>query len=429
MTDTPETPQPAEGAPLVAAAVGGSETADLAFVDVIAPLIRDAKEEHFSQRPAGREYVARWFRERIAETMLRELRDDTVYERIARELERVHEEALPALIETFVPEALREKLACHIERGAPHDDALNLIRIARAGTESDADPVRRFEAKRDLALAYNFLLLVTDLEYGGARHLQFWVQNEKTETDKRQLVKFLRRAGVIVGPTAPSPLYVTLDESSEHRCAGIEYDFSGARCVFAPLTEAEKPTARKLPKHEHVWLRTSHGLLPAFLVVRRKGVIQTIAKMLVSGLSDPRSVPDRRGIRLAYRTTDELKIGSAFVLRELGYAGGLKHHVVAEDPTANPHAAQNLVLVKGQIHFRGQTIEVQHMLAAQHVDLMLSTGTENATRYHRRMYTDPRGIFMQLFPPAHYGVDWQNPELQAEMDQLVNVNTLASFPK
>lgn len=431
MSDTPETAPPSvEVLPPDAGASGVKEPeAELGFVDIVAPLIRGAKPEFFEQRAAGREYVAQWFRERLEETILRDFEDDTVYRRIAAELKRVHDEALPGLIENFVPDDLRANLACRIKPGNEHDDALNLISTAQALQGSGADRVSRFEAERDLALAYNFLLLVTDLEYGGARHLQAWNQTKKTRSDERRLVKFLRRAGVIVGPTAPSPLYVTLDEAAEFRCAGIEHDFSGARCVFAPPAAAEKPTLRILPKHEHVWLQTPQGLIPAFLIVRRKGVIQTIAKMLVSSMSDPRSVPDRRGIRFAYRSAEELKIGGDFVLRQLGYAGGLKKHVAAEDPIANPHAAKNLVLVKGQVHYRSQNIEVQHMLATQHVDLVLSTGPENATRYHRRMYTDPRGILMQLFPPIHYGVDWQSPELQAKMDDLVNANTLASFPK
>lgn len=431
MSNTPETAPPsAEVLPPDAGASGVKEPeTELGFVDVVAPLIRGVKQEFFEQRAAGREYVARWFRERLEETILRDFEDETVYRRIAAELKRVHDEALPGLIENFVPDDLRANLACRIQPGNEHDDALTLIRTAQVGQGSSVDRVSRFEAERDLALAYNFLLLVTDLEYGGARHLQAWDQTEKTKTDQRRLVKFLRRAGVIVGPTTPSPLYVTLDEASEFRCAGIEHDFSGARCVFAPLAAAEKPALRKLPRHEHVWLRTPQGLIPAFLIVRRKGVIQTIAKMLVSGMSDPRSVPDRRGIRFAYRSTEELKAGSTFVLRQLGYAGGLKKHVAAEDPTANPHAATNLLLVKGQVHHRSQNIEVQHMLATQHVDLMLSTGPENATRYHRRMYTDPHGIFMQLFPPAHYGVDWQDVAVQKKMDHYVNERTMASFPK
>lgn len=423
MPDQSQPPAEAPGAP--GADAPGSQPSAVQSVRLIAAvssLVSGATPELFTNHASGRRYIAEWLKPRLE--FVTDFRETTVYRRYGHELWRIHHEALPALMKTFLPKDLQQKVSCrHHRKKQGGSDPLTLLSIARNGG-GNGDQVKRFEAMRDLALGYYFLWLVTEAEYRSAMSRQYWKEHVKTRGDRARFLEYLRGAGVVVGEARRVALHTTHEPEPPYRCVGITCRDDTAETVFVETPSGEVCT-HMVPGQELVTLATPDGSLPALYIVRRKGVIQTIAKMLLLGIANPRNVPDRRGIRFAYRSLDELKRGSAWISERVGLAIGRKAHVVEGDPEVNPYAAPNLIVLKDSATYLDLEIEIQNFLAVQHVDLLRSFGPENSLRYHRRQYTDPKGIFPQLYPPDHYGVDWQDDMVQHEMDRRI----IASIPK
>lgn len=362
----------------------------------------------------ARERVARWLSSRHA---IGGFRPETVYGRFAFELRRVRKEIIPGVLHRFVPREHHARLALLGPRTNDRaHDPLALIRAAHPA-HGGAAARWRFEAQRDLALAYLSLWLVTDAELTGSIDRERWDQERKTDRDRSLFLLHLRKQGVICGDTRTSQLRICQDPAPPHRCTGI--DLPGKK----PFLERKngKGITRKTRSVDVLTLALEQK--PTVLLIpRRKGILQTMVKMLLLRLDTPLHVPDRRGVRFLYRTEQELEAGSDFIGRKICLGLSHKSHLAAEDAPVNPYAAPNLRIVKDSAAFYDRTLEVQHLLGSQHMDILYSMGPENFLLYHRRQYTAPDGLLMELFPPAQYGVDWQRPEVQLRMDDHIRTS-------
>lgn len=366
-------------------------------------------------RPAeARERVAAWLTTRHA---VFGFQPETVYKRFAYELTRVRYELLPTCVRRFVPQGLERGLALkpRVVRAENVIDPLAVLHEAYA--DANAYPGRRrFEAERDLALAYLALWLVTDAELTGVKDRQRWREDRKSAKDRNMFMDHLRRAGVLAGPTNSVKPIVTLDRAPPHRCLTMTVRGHREFVCGDPTSPGIHP---KVSDVDLIGLDTSDGRIPAFFLPRRKGILQTIAKMLLARLDTPLSVPDRRGVRFAYRNEEELQAGAAFVGRKVCLGLVRKTHLENEAAPVNPYAAPNLLIIKDSAAFHDSTIEVQHLLARQHIDVQYSRGPEHYLLYHRRQYTAPDGLFTELFPTVIYRTDWLLPYAQLQMDEHI----------
>ena len=415
MSNPTQPESPAAPLPPDALASGGKgQHEPVRLVAAVSGLIASAQEIPAGEKSDLRRLVHQWLEPRFEV-----LTPEGAFSRLAHEIWRIRARAIPTLVRTFVPDELQQNLLPIGTRGTHRE--INPVTLLSAGLGGNGDHEtkrRRFEAQRELALGYYSLWLVTDAEYRGTRDTRRIDQSEKSESDRDRFIAFLRHEGVIAAHQSDVLIRTAHDTEPPYRCTGIAIA-GQAEPFVVPAPGADSWRLNKLPKQDLVTMPTPDGDIKAFLTVRRKGIMQTIAKMLLLGISNPRHVPDRRGIRFAYRDLDELRRGSQFVSERIGLALARKEHMQAADPEFNPYAAPNLVLVKDTATYMDREIEIQNFLATQHVDLMTSHGPENSTRYHRRQYTDPKGILPQLFPPDLYGIDWQDELVQLEMDRHI----------
>lgn len=369
-------------------------------------------------RPSeARERVAEWLTSRHA---VLGFRPETVYRRFAFELTRVRYDLVPVCVERFVPRGVERGLAPKPVRMARDQRLIDPLLVLDQARGKDAGDARtRFEAERDLALAYLSLWLVTDAELTGEKDRLRWRQERKTAKDRNMFLAHLRREGVLTGQTRTVRPIVTFDERPPHRCTSITLPGEGTFVAGS----AGSNIHHRLTPVDLVRLDVPGGPLPALFLPRRKGILQTIAKMLLARLDTPLNVPDRRGVRFAYRNEEELRAGSEFVGKIcLGLVR--KTHLVHEAAPVNPYASPDLLIVKDSAAFHDRTIEVQHLLARQHMDVQLSQGPEHYLLYHRRQYTAPDGLLPELFPERLYGIDWTAIHVQRQMDEHIR-STLA----
>ncbi|TAK04965.1 hypothetical protein EPO33_03130 [Patescibacteria group bacterium] len=370
------------------------------------------------QRPGeARERLAQWLRSRHA---VGGFQPETVYARYAFELTRVRHELLPSNVERFVPPELRLRLGVEPRprRKDLAEDPLALMRDALIDPQNADEKRRQFEIQRDLALAYLALWLVTDAELTGKLDRARWDQERKTERDRTLFLIHLRKRGVITGDVRTVRLRVHLDAEPPHRCMRI--DLPGER---EPFYQGKAGVAQKRKTRSLDVVRLGLPDLPTVLLMpRRKGVLQTIAKMLLQRLDSPLNVPDRRGVRFIYRNERELEAGSDFIGRKICLGLAHKSHLATRDLPVNPYAAPNLRIVKDSAAFYDRTMEVQHVLGNQHVDILYSLGLEQFLLYHGRQYTAPDGLFMELFPPTIYGVDWEHPQVQLRVYEHIRAS-------
>lgn len=380
-------------------------------------LVRDLTEKVApNARPAdARDRIAQWLTQRHA---IGGFRPETVFARYAYELNRVRYDLVPNNVLRFVPNGTGRGLAGKPRRGGYDQHTVDPITVLREAQTAGGDPRRRFEAERDLALAYLSLWLVSDAELTGEQDHRRWDQDRKTAKDRNMFLDHLRRNDVITGETRLVRPVVLHNLQSPHRCLGIAVR-GGSEFMVGDLTKGKRI---KVDAVDMVRINLSGDQIPALFLPRRKGILQTIAKMLLSRLDTPLNVPDRRGVRFAYRTEEDLRAASTFISSKVCLGLIRKTHLENEDVPVNPYAAPNLLLVKDSAAFHDRTIEVQHLLARQHMDVQHSQGPEHYLLYHRRQYTAPDGLFPELFPREIYGVDWQSAQVQLMMDEHIRAS-------
>ncbi|TAL19732.1 hypothetical protein EPN90_02560 [Patescibacteria group bacterium] len=335
--------------------------------------------------------------------------------KFGQELWRVRHRELPRLRTLFFTELPEAKTLVPWKRSRGPSDPQPL-RLLETAVKS-GDPVKRFEATRDLSLAFFFCWIITDAEKFGIASVKEWGGNERRyHSPARHALSFLRRNKVVQPPDRKINVRTFHDQANHNRCLGIKLE-KNEWFLEPPAGEwLERQTDANL-----VTLECEPQPVRALLVVRRKGIMQTIAKMFLQGFSNPLSVPDRRGVRFAFRNREEFEAGVEHVWKRLSTNGtAQKRHRALSDLPINPYAAPNLVMGKDMAKYGEYwEIEIQYLLATQHVDLLYSTGEENSLLYHRRQYSVERGLFQQIFPPELYGVDWSSPEVQAALDRSV----------
>jgi hypothetical protein len=207
------------------------------------------------------------------------------------------------------------------------------------------------------------------------------------------------------------------------------------RCLAVGTTDGERLFAAEGPdrmgtlpmtiRHDlgnadRMMLKTKSRSIPAYMVVRRKGIIQTIAKAL--SIDEARSsiiplhVPDRIGIRFLFRTHSEFLWGAGIVRQKLCHGIMRKYQAGTGGETVNEFAYSGLVLAKDGGIMQLREIEVQCMPIEHHANIMWSHGPEHTVLYHLRAYLDSEhGIFPRLFPERHYAIDWRSQHVQERM--------------
>lgn len=342
------------------------------ILDIVSGLLcaaRDAKE----MTPA---LVVEWLDQRLGVGSV-----PGIYERFGKVIWRVRYVMLKKLVETYIPPEMIERARL---QDFPKTDKELIEPIELLRQAFDATLQVRFEARRDLALGY--LILSLELEPERTEDCYPNLNPQDSGANERMdevfVLQHLQRAGVIADLGEEVTLLAAQDPEPPHRCRAAHVERNG---LLLPFFEHNRLADRVIATCRLLYMQDAERTL-ALMFKRRKDPLSTVAKMIQSGAPTPWHVLDRRGIRFAYRNTDELLRGSQFFMERVGRSPAYKNHTNPTDRTANPHAAPELILIKDVALFGRQEFEHQHVLVNQLVDVLVSHGPENYLLYHLRQY-------------------------------------------
>lgn len=372
--------------------------------------------------PAGdptHDDIAEWLLHHVAPPVIP---PRTLYARFRHEILAVLSAALPSFIRMYVPPNLAAKhgllpaayTAKHVDETLV--DPKRVIAGLRAGHAAER---KTFEAARNLALALLFLSLTREAEFFDVRVREEWNIERRTARDRANLLPHLKRIGAIHPKSSRVVPLVFRSARPPYRC--IHVGLRGNSEEWLPKRIRTRMPPIVLPPHDLVHVAAGSDQIPAVARVRRKGLLSCVGKMLTSNQLDPRHVPDRRGIRFAFRTRDDLEKAKTFLFVHC-QGIGRKEHLNPRDAAINPYAAPQLLLASDHLCYGGARFEVQCMLVRQAMDILCSTAPEQARLYHRRQYTGEKGLLGALFPPDLYGVDWSDPHIQTHMDRHIKTS-------
>ncbi len=156
----------------------------------------------------------------------------------------------------------------------------------------------------------------------------------------------------------------------------------------------------------------------AIVQARRKSLFEAFAKRF-RDLQSPiwPDVPDLFGIRLIYYTNYRaMKNGLDTVSRRAIWNN---NPAVRYCHTTNKHSQKKMRIKNQRVFVSGRQSEIQHIRLEDWANIEYSSAPENHARYHLRWFSDQHGIFMNMFPPALYGVDWTSDAVFQSLDQHV----------
>ena len=354
---------------------------------------------------------------------LPEISGEELYRRFEREIERIRYEELKELVQTYLPRDIWMNHGLLPWYGKRHSDFTDPVDIVRPQTELSKNDEAQFyfESARDLSLADLSLSIVTERRRSDTRVSKDWSERGRTARDRYEIFNHLTRIGLLEeNSIAPAHLWSEHELIPEHRVIRIRD--AEKHTIFEKPSDLTLHAAYSLgPLYKGTLIRGDQRV-PVYIAVRRKGIIQTIAKALYMTGADERTmsmrVPDRIGIRFLFRTEEEWVGGIRTILRRLCH--GALRKIQAGKRLVNEFAYEGLVLAKDGSIVRAQEIEVQCMPIEHHANIAWSHGEEHHLRYHIRWYTkDDVGILPWLFPHTLYGIDWRDPALLKRMHDHV----------
>lgn len=337
----------------------------------------------------------------------KETDDKEVMDAFCEEMKRVRKE-LKRLVGNFMPTDWQKEL-CPLKIEVPNDPLKFAERLKGIRDENSIISRVEFEMLRAVELAGNFFV-ITNKYYNG---------DDNDTAEERRIKSFLKYLGVEIATKAEGVLDFWLDPADEWRCKWAE--------VTGKATTGEGGDRRKL-KHlqknvllvELAPLIQEVGLVPppqknefvespkettmAIVVARRKRYLEAFTRRFRDPQRDLfQYVPDLFGERFCYFKKGDMGTGADLLSK---YASMHSSTSLRNITQKNKYSCKNLHLIGQQIFLDGRCSEIQHMPIIEWLNIEHSTAEEGHSLYQMRWYTEPGGLFDQLFPFQIYGKNW-----------------------
>lgn len=322
------------------------------------------------------------------------------------------ENDIRACLSTYMPADLQEKL---MPLPLSELDVMDALCELIEPTSETSDK-RRFEILRLLELTIEYAHLANQIGTSSENGLE----RNQNDFERDRIAGFLASLGLGV-KIQKRELVMYLNPKCRWSCDRICWETDDAnseallkrglvrmrQTVYAIAKEnpdknpIATPTALVVKRRQH---RIKEDYIYAVVQARQKGCFEAFAKRFRNQQGQLTFPADLFGFRIACFSKREMEIWADF-FNMITIHKRRRVRVVAQ---RNKNAARKLRLFSHPIFLSGQTRELQYVHIKDLMNILYSTREENHTLYHLRWYREKDGLFEQMWPYDHYGVDWQN---------------------